>query len=59
MYHTFEALAKRYFRTGSLPSTDGWDKASVDRVGEADSLDLKEVDLNPESNIFCWVTRSW
>lgn len=58
MYHTFEALAKRYFGTRSLPSTDGWNKASVDRVGEAESLDLKGVDLNPESNIFRWVTGS-
>lgn len=43
---------------GGLPSTDGHDKGRVKRVGEAGNLELEGMELNPETNIFCWVTRS-
>lgn len=54
-----ETMVKRYFGIGRLPSTDGQDEARVNRVGEAGNLELEGMDLNPETNIFCWVTRSW
>lgn len=43
-----EILVKRYFRLGRLPSTDGQDKASMDRLGDAESLNLEETDLNSD-----------
>lgn len=43
-----EILVKRCFRIGSLPSTDGQDKASVEGVGEAESLNLEEMGLNSD-----------
>lgn len=46
-----EILVKRYFRTGRLPSTDGQDKASMDRVGEAENLNLEEIDLNSDFSL--------
>lgn len=56
--HTFETLVKSYFGIGRLSSSDGRDKASVDRVPEAKSLDSKRMDMNPEIT-FRWLTRSW